>query len=72
MKTKQVQLSDLHIKVYKYIKQFIQDNYVSPTYREIATDNEISLSYSHRVVKELEVLEYLDCFGGRCRGIRVR
>lgn len=64
-------ITDIHIKVFKYIKKYIEEDGLSPSYREIAAACEISLSYSHKLVVELKALGYVRIVGGKCRAIRV-
>lgn len=64
-------ITDSHIKIFKYIKKYIEENGLSPSYREIAAACEISLSHSHKLVGELKELGYLKGAGGKCRAIRV-
>jgi len=64
-------LTDTHIKVYKYIKKYIEVDGLSPSYREIAAACEVSLSYSHKLVGELKDLGYVRIVWGKCRAIRI-
>ena len=62
-----IQLSDKHVEIYKYIKK----QEISPTYREIANECSVSLSYSHRLVKELKEMGYIKMVGKKCRTIKI-
>lgn len=64
-------IREIHIKVYKYIKNYLQQNNLSPSYREIAEGCEISLSNCHRLVNELQESGYVEAKSKKCRSIRI-
>lgn len=71
MDTANKNLTDTHIKVYKYIRNYLFENDLSPSYREIAGACEISVSYCHKLVEELRELGYVKLKSGKCRSIRI-
>lgn len=72
MDTANRNLTDAHIKVYKYIRNYLFENdELSPSYREIAEACEISVSYCHKLVDELRELGYVKAKSKKCRSIRI-
>jgi len=66
-------VTDIHIKIYKFIKDYIDTNGYSPSMREIKSFNNIpSLSTVHKYMGELKELEYIDWHENRPRSIVIK
>jgi len=66
-------LTDIHIKIYKFIQLYVDTNGHSPTFREIQKFNEIgSLSTVHKYLGHLKELEYIDWEAKKSRSIVVK
>lgn len=70
-KAKQIILQPSHVKVYNFVKEYIEKNMFSPKLTEVAKGIKLTDRQSYNLINELVELGYLSKEAHRKRGIAI-